>query len=148
MMICKKIQSILIAISVLSALGISAEITPAIAKDKKSIVDCDIQNSSCRKSLPGCDILFDIHPKPVEAMKDLTFRVHISGKEPDGEPFIDLGMPGMNMGRNRVSLNEIDQATYEGIGIIVRCASGRKIWYAKVTIPGIGFVTYTFDVIY
>ena len=138
----------LIAIIIISISGVWTDITPALAETRSRKVDCDIQNSSCRKSLAGCDILFDIHPKPVKAMEDLTFRVRISGKEPASDPFIDLGMPGMNMGRNRVSLKKINQGAYEGIGIIVRCASGHKIWYAKVTIPGIGVVTYTFDVIY
>ena len=138
----------LIAIIIISISGVWTDITPALAETKSRKVDCDIQNSSCRKALAGCDILFDIHPKPVKAMKDLIFMIRISGKEPTGDPFIELGMPGMNMGRNRVTLKKIDQDGYEGTGIIVRCASGRKIWYAKVTIPGIGVVTYTFDVVY
>jgi hypothetical protein len=57
-------------------------------------------------------------------------------------------MPAMAMGPNRVILKQVDQNTYEGKGIIVRCKSGKRTWRATVTLPGLGKVEYTFDVIY
>jgi hypothetical protein len=81
-------------------------------------------------------------------MKDLTFRVKISGDPLSEVPFIDLGMPGMKMGPNRVLLKKNGEATYEGQGVIVRCKSGKTIWQALVILPDIGSVVFTFDVIY
>ena len=64
------------------------------------------------------------------------------------EPYIDLGMPAMKMGPNRVVLARAQQGFFEGRGVIVRCQSGRRTWFANVLIPGSGEVKFVFDVIY
>jgi hypothetical protein len=111
-------------------------------------VDCDIQSDCCQKQINGRTVTLEILPKPVKAMTDLTFQVKISGDSLSEAPFIDLGMPGMKMGPNRVVLKKIGAATYEGQGVIVRCQSGKTIWQATVTLPDIGKAVFTFDVIY
>ena len=123
---------------------------PLLAADAKgsNLINCDIQQTACIQQLPGCEITFDIHPKPVKAMKDLRFQVSIVGKQPDADPHIDLGMPGMDMGPNRVDLKPTGNGVFKGQGIIVRCPSGRRTWRAKVTLPGCGMVEFIFDVIY
>lgn len=111
-------------------------------------VDCDIQNAPCTRRLNAARVTLDIQPRPVKAMKDLQFRISISDYDPGGIPFIDLGMPGMKMGPNRISLKLAGSGLYVGTGVIVRCPSGRRIWYARVTVPELGQVEFTFDVIY
>jgi hypothetical protein len=81
-------------------------------------------------------------------MRELIFKVSISGSPLSENPYIDLGMPGMKMGPNRVMLKSTGQGSYEGKGVIVRCPSGRRIWFANITIPGSGEVKFIFDVIY
>jgi hypothetical protein len=81
-------------------------------------------------------------------MQDLTFTVSFAGQKPGAAPYIDLGMPGMNMGRNRVFLKSLDESVFEGRGVIVRCPSGRRTWKATVTAPNLGSVEFVFDVIY
>jgi len=83
-------------------------------------------------------------------MQDLMFQVSLGGKLPKviRLPYIDLGMPGMNMGPNRVQLKSAGNATYEGRGVIVRCPSGRRTWQATVTIPDVGQTDFIFDVVY
>lgn len=127
---------------------LSANLLPASDGKDPGGINCNIQRNACKKQLSGCTITFDVNPKPVKAMKDLTFRVSLSGKQPDAAPYIDLGMPGMDMGPNPVILKTAGKGTYEGVGIIVRCPSGRRIWSAKVTVPGIGVVEFIFDVVY
>ncbi|MFC1504877.1 hypothetical protein ACFL5W_00015 [Thermodesulfobacteriota bacterium] len=122
----------------LSIAPLAAEATP----------DCDIHTQSCQKVIGNRTVELDIDPKPVTAMKDLTFRVTISGEPLDQAPYIDLGMPGMHMGPNQVKLENTGAATYEGKGVIVRCKSGKRIWRATITLPGIGKTDFTFDVIY
>ncbi len=72
----------------------------SLAGDVK--LDCDIQSGSCQKVINGRTIDMDIFPKPVKAMTDLVFQVKVSGEPLSAPPFIDLGMPGMKMGPNRV----------------------------------------------
>ena len=125
--------------------GVLMSFATAMASDK---TDCDIQNGSCTKTYQDRDITLDIQPKPVKAMQDLTCRITIQGKQPASHPFIDLGMPGMKMGPNQVKLKPAGSGVYEGTGVIVRCPSGRTIWRAKITVPEVGEVSFTFDVIY
>ena len=98
--------------------------------------------------LGNVKLTLDILPKPVKAMQDLVFRLTLSGINQNANPYIDLGMPGMDMGPNRVLLKAVDSGVYEGTGIIVRCPSGRKVWRARITIPDIGTVDFIFNVIY
>jgi hypothetical protein len=122
----------------------------AIAADPtpESLINCSIQQGPCTKPLGGMTVTLDILPKPVKAMRDLKFQVTLSRGKPTTAPYIDLGMPGMDMGPNRVELRPVKDNVYEGQGVIVRCPSGRRTWKATVTLPGAGKVEFIFDVIY
>jgi len=125
-------------------------VNPLLSADVKgsNLINCDIQQTACTQQLPECEVTFEIHPQPVKAMQDLTFQVSIVGKQPDADPRVDLGMPGMDMGPNRVDLKPTGNGVFKGQGIIVRCPSGRRTWSAKVTLPGCGTVEFIFNVIY
>lgn len=112
------------------------------------VFNCDIQRGPCTQELAGMAVTLDILPRPVKAMKDLKFRVTLSGEKPARAAHIDLGMPGMDMGPNRVELRPVTDKVYEGQGVIVRCPSGRRTWKATVTLPESGKVEFLFDVIY
>lgn len=114
----------------------------------ESLINCDIQQGPCTKEFSGMTVTLDIQPKPVKAMKDLRFQVTVSGGKGNAAPYIDLGMPGMNMGPNRVELRRVKDNVFEGQGIIVRCPSGRRTWIATVTLPEAGKGEFVFDVIY
>lgn len=116
-------------------------------EESQAETDCNIHKTSCAKTVSGHKVILDINPKPVKSMTDLTFSVIIPDKEPGSNPYIDLGMPRMTMGPNRVELEKnVESQSFEGKGIIVRCPSGRKTWQADVTIPGVGTAEFVFDV--
>jgi hypothetical protein len=129
---------------------IVSPVRPTIAEDqeRQKLIKCDVHHTSCTDYVSNTKITLDIRPKPVKAMKALTFVLEVSGNQPSSKPYIDLGMPGMHMGPNRVALEAVGEGIYEGQGIIVRCPSGRKTWRAEVTVPGVGMVKFIFDVIY
>jgi hypothetical protein len=118
------------------------------ATDHPVTVNCDVHHGACSQTVSGVDVTFDISPKPVKAMTDLKFKITLKGKQPETPPYIDLGMPGMKMGPNRVSLQATKKGVYEGVGIIVRCPSGKRIWRAKIILPDLGEAEFVFDVIY
>jgi hypothetical protein len=103
---------------------------------------CDIQRGSCFiETGEGMTIEFDVQPKPVAAMSELTFIVNLSrGGSPvtDASTALDLSMPGMFMGKNRPGLKQVYDGRYEGKGIITRCPSGNKTWQAEVTVKNAG----------
>ena len=121
---------------------IAAEETPS------TLTNCDIQLGPCTKVKDPFTVTLDIFPKPVKAMKELIFRLTLSGREFSDNPYIDLSMPGMAMGPNRVLMARVGSNTYEGQGVIVKCPSGRRTWKAAVTLPEAGAVDFVFDVIY
>ena len=90
------------------------------AESELNRVECDVHAGACRGHISETTVSLDIEPKPVKAMHDLTFTVAFAGEKAPAAPYIDLGMPGMNMGRNRVSLKRIKESLYQGTGVIVR----------------------------
>ena len=124
------------------------EVIRGTETSEETLIDCDIHHGPCTREVSNCRITLDITPKPVKAMTDLTFRIAVQGQEPSANPHIDLGMPGMNMGPNRVSLRPLGKGRYEGQGVIVRCPSGRRTWKAAITLPDVGVAEFVFDVLY
>jgi hypothetical protein len=122
--------------------------TTVKATDYSKMINCDVHTGTCTQKLHETNIILDISPKPIKAMTDLNFTITITGEQSISDPFIDLGMPGMKMGPNRVLLKSMGNGVYSGTGIIVRCPSGKRIWKATVTIPDMGSVEFIFDVIY
>lgn len=120
----------------------------AQAQGDPSTADCAIQTGPCTQSLADGTVTLDITPKPVRAMQDLIFTLVFSGLKPAHDPFIELGMPGMIMGSNRVVLKRAGENTYRGTGVIVRCPSGHRTWKATVTFPDKGSAEFVFDVVY
>jgi hypothetical protein len=110
--------------------------------------DCLIDTGPCSKSAGAQKVVFDISPKPVRAMKELTFTVRLDGGNIPPSLVLNLSMPGMYMGRNEVTLKKTRDGGYSGRGVIPRCPSGKKLWQAEIDIPGAGRVAYRFDVAY
>ena len=140
-----------IAFSLLILLGILVfaklvALTPAMAAD--TMINCDAHKGVCSQSSGDLTVSLEISPRPVKAMQDLVFKVSITGASPAEPPRIDLGMPAMKMGPNQVALKPIGSGIYEGSGVIVRCPSGKRTWFANVIVPGSGEVKFIFDVIY
>ena len=120
------------------------------AEKYQHLVNCDLHSGACTQQLDGTNVHLEVTPRPVKAMTDLRFKVTLAGEQQSLKkaPFIDLGMPGMDMGPNRVLLKATGPSSYEGQGVIVRCKSGRKIWQATVTLPELGMVRFVFHVVY
>jgi hypothetical protein len=118
----------------------------------QSVTDtpCDLHRGPCIRPLSGGEgtVTLDVLPKPVRAMIDLVFSVQVAGVSPKDAPYIDLGMPGMTMGPNRVSLKKSDNGVFTGSGIIVRCPSGKTLWQMTVTVPGTGTAEFFINAVY
>ena len=111
-------------------------------------INCQAHEGVCALPLGNETVTLEITPRPVTAMQDSTFLVKISGNQPAQAPYLDLGMPAMKMGPNRVQLKPTGDGAYTGKGVIVRCKSGRRTWLANVVVPGAGEAKFVFDVVY
>ena len=135
-------------VAVLSLVTISFCSLASAEESGISQTKCDVHGGPCSTQMGNIKVSLNITPKPVKAMEELTFVLTLKGNGLEQPPYIDLGMPGMDMGRNRVSLEPKGEGVYEGKGIIVRCPSGRRTWKAVVTLPDVGVAEFIFDVIY
>ncbi len=113
-----------------------------------SAINCRAHDGKCILPIGGETVTLEIMPRPVTAMQDSTFSVTLSGNPPEQAPYIDLGMPAMKMGPNQIKLKPVGNGVYKGKGVIVRCKSGRRTWFANVIVPGRGEVKFVFDVVY
>jgi len=110
------------------------------------IADCNIHEGTCVKESGGVRVVFDATPRPVRSMSELTFTVTVDGmKNPPDTLVLDLSMPGMMMGKNRVKLVKVAEGRYEGKGVIVKCPSGRTLWRATVLSGGEAIADFTFN---
>ena len=115
---------------------------------EESFINCQAHEGKCTLPVGKNIVTLEILPRPVTAMRDSTFIVTFSGKLPEKFPYLDLGMPAMKMGPNRVQLTPDGNGIFKGKGVIVRCKSGRRTWFANVVLPGTGEAKFVFDVVY
>jgi len=111
------------------------------------IPNCAIENGSCVKRTGSIEIVSDINPKPVKAMRELTFSLSMKGSVKD-DLILDLSMPGMYMGKNEVVLKRTEDGIFIGKGVIPRCPSGKRLWRAKIIDNGNVIAEFLFNVSY
>jgi hypothetical protein len=90
--------------------------------------ESNMHEGACTIKAGNHTITLNMEPKPVKAMKEITFSLTVipCDKLPD-KLMLDLSMPGMQMGKNQVLLEKKGACFYEGKGIIVRCMSRRTL---------------------
>ena len=95
--------------------------------------ESNIHQGPCTIKAGNHSVTLNIEPKPVKAMKELSFSLTVTpcDKLPD-KLLIDLSMPGMQMGKNQITLVKKSACLYEGKGIIVRCMSRRTLWQVTI----------------
>jgi hypothetical protein len=91
-------------------------------------------------------VSFEAEPWPVVPMKRTFFRVKITPPLKDDRLLMELTMPGMYMGQNRVVLKRVSEGVYEGTAVVVRCPSGKTLWRATIRADNFGPVTFDFHV--
>ena len=109
--------------------------------------ESNIHQGSCTVTAGQRTVTLNIEPKPVRAMKELTFSVTVTPCDKLPETLLlDLSMPGMQMGNNQVTLVKKSGCRYEGKGIIVRCMSGRTLWQVIILSDTLNNPAFTFNV--
>ena len=111
------------------------------------IKESNIHQGPCTITAGQRTVTLNIEPKPVRAMKELTFSVTVTPCDKLPETLLlDLSMPGMQMGKNQVTLVKKGACLYMGKGIIVRCMSGRTLWQVTILSEKLKNPAFTFNV--
>lgn len=119
------------------------------AKSGPAVVECDLDDGPCTARAGGLDIVFEILPRPVRTMTDLTVTVTAAGDGgavDDEAVGVEFTMPGMVMATGRFVLDRTGEGEYRGTAVIVRCPSGGRCWRATVFGPSIPHTAFDFTV--
>jgi hypothetical protein len=130
-----------------STLALFASMLIAGSTLTANTVDNSIHEKACTVTAGQRTLTLNIDPKPVRHMKELTFSVTVTPCDRLPETLLlDLSMPGMEMGKNQVTLVRKSACIYEGKGIIVRCMSGRTLWRVTILSSELNNPAFTFNV--
>lgn len=113
---------------------------------------CDLAAGPCARPLTGGgEVVLELSPRPLAAMRELGVRVVVRGGIPTATPTptpalaaapdavsVSFSMPGMEMGENRVVLSPAGDGAWEGKAVLVRCPSGRRDWVVQVDVTPAG----------
>jgi hypothetical protein len=116
--------------------------TPAAGTEPSAL-----RGGAFRADAGNQEVRLTVSPWPPRAMRETSFSVALPGHSGNPPPDVELSMPGMEMGRNRVPLSREKDGVFRGTGVFVRCASGRKDWEAAVTVPGAGRAVFRIAVV-
>lgn len=95
------------------------------------VTGCDLQQSSCRASLPDGDtVTLALAPQPVPLLKPFTVEVGLAGAA--GPVEVDFSGVEMDMGYNRVTLQPAGDGHYSGQATLPVCVTGRMTWRVTV----------------
>ncbi|MFN3604009.1 MAG: hypothetical protein ACK4UJ_04795 [Leptonema sp. (in: bacteria)] len=121
---------------------------------KKEFIYCEFQkDKDCNFSLQeNNQILFsgkiDLNPKPVRVMKEITFTIELNQYEFDPEEILlDLTMPEMYMGENKVILKKNQKNVYEGKGVLPECSSNFTRWNIEIFFNNRKSTNIQFDIL-
>jgi hypothetical protein len=106
-------------------------------------VHCDAGVRLCAADAGDARVVLDLAPHPPVPLKELDAAVQLTrGGAPlaGAEVAVEISMPGMFMGENRILLRAVGPGRYAGKGALLRCTSGRRDWLAEVVVrvPGGG----------
>jgi hypothetical protein len=106
-------------------------------------VHCDAGVRLCAADAGDVRVVLDLAPHPPVPLKKLDAAVQLTrGGAPlaGAEVAVEISMPGMFMGENRIPLRVVGPGRHAGEGALLRCTSGRRDWLAEVVVrvPGGG----------
>jgi hypothetical protein len=124
----------LILLGALGAVGAAGALWLASPEQGPPAVSCELDRGPCQATLPdGTALVLEVSPRPLRAMQRLSFTVQVLRRQQPLEGLtaaLQLEMPQMVMGPNRVALRPKAPGRYQGEGTLVRCPSGGLNWRA------------------
>ena len=96
--------------------------------------DCDLNRGPCRVALPdGASVELAMAPHPIPVVSPIEVDVRITGL-PVETLALDFSGTEMNMGFNRIALDDQGGGHWHGTAAIPVCVTGRMNWRATLLI--------------
>ena len=111
---------------------------PKVARTASVDTNCDLRAGPCRSDLPGGGtISFGISPEEIPLVSPLQFQVDIDGLDARSVE-VDFQGVDMNMGFNRVKLEQQSAGRFTGGGMLPVCVRDAMEWELSIRMAEIG----------
>jgi hypothetical protein len=123
----------LLPLLVIAGLGLGLWLRPEPQVTRTApLPDCELRRGPCTATLsPGETIRFGIEPRDIPCLKPLQLSVRLTGLKAD-EVEIDFHGVDMDMGFNRLRLQEQPDGGFAGKGMLPVCVRESMEWEARV----------------
>jgi hypothetical protein len=128
--------AIIIALALVAAIGYlySPLLLPKADLTLAPAAGCDLHRQACSAEVPGGGrIELTIAPHPIPVFRPMQVGVVLSGLTAR-KVEIDFAGITMNMGFNRVALDQTENGHYAGEATIPVCVTGRMAWKATLMV--------------
>ncbi|MCS7204654.1 MAG: hypothetical protein NZ853_03055 [Leptospiraceae bacterium] len=110
-----------------------------VVEEIKDFILCDVHKEICHftiqdeKKQTFIEGKLNLSPKPVYTMKEIQFQLEFTKSNiHQPEILLDLTMPAMYMGENKVIMKKVSDNLFEGKGIFPECTSDDRRWNIKI----------------
>ncbi len=107
---------------------------------------CNLNTGPCSVAVGNRTVTLEIMPKPARTLAPITFAIAVSDRVVADQLIVDLSMPEMYMGTNRIVARRTGGSTFVGKGIIPHCPSGKKLWQASIELADAQAAAFRFHV--
>jgi hypothetical protein len=128
--------AVILALIAIAVVGYrySPQLLPATEHVIAAGPDCNLNVGPCRTALPdGASATLALTPQPVPVVSPFEVEVRIEGLAVDTLA-LDFAGTEMNMGFNRISLDDQGGGRWHGTAAIPVCVTGRMNWRATLLI--------------
>ncbi|MCG7899441.1 MAG: hypothetical protein JAY99_03825 [Candidatus Thiodiazotropha lotti] len=123
-----------IAVSAVAIYKAQPILFPEVTRSGELDPDCDLRAGPCVSQLnDAVRVSFAIEPREIPLVKPLHLQVSLEGIQAD-QVQVDFTGVDMNMGFNRVTLNDAGAGEFKGDGMLPVCVWDAMEWEAKVLI--------------
>jgi hypothetical protein len=128
------LAGLVIAVIVVAAYKAWPILYPTVTQMASPDLECDLRSDSCSARFSaGGVIRFSIEPREIPLATPLRFTVEIEGLDARRVQ-IDFAGADMDMGFNRVTLEQSRPGRFDGQGMLPVCVRARMIWEARALI--------------
>lgn len=121
-----------LAVVLVAWIKVGPMLNPEVAMVAPLNSDCELRKGPCEALFPnGARVAFGMMPLNIPAVEKLKLSVRTEGVDVR-QVEVDFSGLDMNMGFNRVTLDQVLPGEYAGAGMLPVCVRARMTWEAKV----------------
>ena len=132
------VSDLLVIVALVAVAVVGYRYSPQLLPASEHVItagpDCNLNAGPCRVALPdGASAELSLTPRPVPVVSPFDVDVRIQGLPVDTLA-VDFAGTDMNMGFNRIALDDQGSGHWHGSAAIPVCVTGRMNWRATLLV--------------